>query len=225
MKPFVVTRVPLCLGSNSTVEFHAARPVFPLNGPIIIDVAFFDTRPHADTRLMQQAARVIYSKSSSIRFHALLTTPQNVPGFRVTLLALPARAKCLYDNLRRLSHGPGPQYLYKPLLAWVMPLDVRKLIVLDTDVAVLRDIQSLWAEFNLFGDALIGLVNEQNNLYQKESNWKAIGKNGGIQLLDLEAMRTSVAYASALDLVASGQPGLRIGYLGDQTLCKWRRIP
>eukprot|EP00966_Prymnesium_polylepis_P297408 6871425-Prymnesium_polylepis.1 len=151
-----------------------------------IHIAFFDTRSSPDVSAMKHAARRCRSVSRPVQFHALLKTPATIPGFRVTLLRLPPRAQCLYDNMRRLSHGPGPHYLYKPLLPWVLPPDVRRLIVLDTDVAVLRDVRRLWAEFNTFGPAVLGIANEQTLLYQKESNWKAIGKNGGVQLLDLE---------------------------------------
>ena len=80
--------------------------------------------------------------------------------------------------MRRLSHGPGPQYLYKPLLHHVMPADVDRLILLDTDVVVVRDIRDLHAEFD-FGTAVLGVSNEQSNLYGKNGE----GKNGGVQLL------------------------------------------
>ena len=61
---------------------------------------------------------------------------------RVAPLAVQGPAACLYRNLCRQAHGPGRQYLYKPLLHWVLAADVRRVIVLDTDVVVLRDIPS-----------------------------------------------------------------------------------
>ena len=42
-------------------------------------------------------------------------------------------AACLYRGLRRLAHGPGPAYLYKPILHLVLPREIRKLVMLDTD--------------------------------------------------------------------------------------------
>mmetsp|Transcript_32643 Transcript_32643/g.85348 ORF Transcript_32643/g.85348 Transcript_32643/m.85348 type:complete len:272 (+) Transcript_32643:3-818(+) len=161
---------------------------------------------------MRRAAALF--NSSRVRFHALLAYPRPIEGMRVTPLTLPPAASCIHRNLCRLSHGPGPQYLYKPLLHWAFPRDVRRVIVLDTDVVVVRDIAELWAEFDHFGSALVGIANEQSNLYHN----RAIGKNGGVQLLDLAGMRASQRYADALDYYASGADHRYIGYLGDQTL-------
>lgn len=91
---------------------------------------------------------------------------------------------------------------------------MRRLILLDTDVVVLRGIAPLWQQFHQFGGALLGVGNEQSNLYRDNMT----GKNGGVQLLDLEAMRASRRYSEALDAYASGRAGRWIGFLGDQTL-------
>lgn len=162
---------------------------------------------------MRRAAGLC-NTSSRVRFHALLKVPLRMPGFRVTLLKLPPVAQCLYDGMRRLSHGPGPQYLYKPLLHHVMPSDVTRLILLDTDIVMVRDVRELYAEFDSFHTAVLGVGNEQSNLYGKHGE----GKNGGVQLLHLRAMREVAQYDAILDRVASGKDGRRIGYLGDQTL-------
>ncbi len=183
-----------------------------------IDVAFYDTRKNANVNGMIRAAALV--NSSRVRFHALLSYPRPVPGMRVAPLAVQGPAACLYRNLCRQAHGPGRQYLYKPLLHWVLAADVRRVIVLDTDVVVLRDISELWAEFGRFGDAMIGVANEQSNLYSGD----AIGKNGGVQLLDLAKMRASKRYAEALDRYASGAAGKYIGYLGDQTLYSYMAV-
>ncbi|KAL1499867.1 hypothetical protein AB1Y20_012550 [Prymnesium parvum] len=209
-----------CLSVNGTLERLPRLDTTPPELGVI-HVAFFDTRRSPDVTSMRLAARLCRSSRSTLRFHALLTVPLEIPGFTVTVIRLPPRAQCVYDSLSRLAHGPGPQYLYKPLLPWVLPPHVHKLIVLDTDVVVLRDMQRLWGEFDSFGKALIGIANEQSLLYQRESGWRAVGKNGGVQLLDLQAMRMSAEYAAALDYVGSGQAGVRIGYLGDQSLYTW----
>ena len=177
-----------------------------------IDIAFYDTRPRPDVVSMRKAA-ALCNVSARVRFHALLKHPMKIPDFRVTLLQLPKPAQCLYDGMRRISHGPGPQYLYKPLLHRVLP-DVERLILLDTDVVMVRDVRELYAEFDNFGTAVLGVGNEQSNLYGKGG----AGKNGGVQLLNLAAMRREPLYDAVLDRVASGKDGRRIGYLGDQTL-------
>ena len=195
----------------------APAPVSALAEPVddsVIDVAFFDTRARPDTSSMMRAAGRCNSSSARVRFHAILTAPKPLPGFRIVLLNLPQRAKCLYDGMKRLSHGPGPQYLYKPLLHYVMPANVRRLILLDTDIVMVRDIVDLHAEFSRFGTKLLGVGNEQSRLYGSNGE----GKNGGVQLFDLAKMRASTRYAALLDHHATGRDGRRIGYLGDQTL-------
>ena len=192
---------------------RAASATADATSDSFIDVAFYDTRPRPDVISMRRAA-ALCNVSTAVRFHALLRYPMVLRDFRVTLLQLPPRAQCLYDGMRRISHGPGPQYLYKPLLHWVLPRDVKRLILLDTDVVMVRDVRELHAEFRAFGTAVLGVGNEQSNLYGKGG----AGKNGGVQLLDLEGMRREPLYDAVLDRVASGTDGRRIGYLGDQTL-------
>uniref|UniRef100_A0A7S0PZA7 Hexosyltransferase n=1 Tax=Coccolithus braarudii TaxID=221442 RepID=A0A7S0PZA7_9EUKA len=197
---------------------------FSDNGNLMYDVAFYDTRSNPNEKGMRRAAALF--NSSRVRFHALLSYPREIQGMHVTVLSLPDPARCIYRNLCRLSHGPGPKYLYKPLLHWVFSQDVKRIIVLDTDVVVIRPISELWAQFDHFGDAMIGIAYEQSRLYV-DQHGKNYGTNGGVQLLDLEKMRASKRYAEALDWLASGigqsQHGnangrYYIGYLGDQTL-------
>lgn len=196
----------------ATARLASAPKALPLD-TAPIDVAFFDTRPTPDTSSMLRAA-ALANATSRVRFHALLKYPRPIPGFRVTKLELPPLAQCLYNGMKRLSHGPGPQYLYKPLLHHVMPADVERLILLDTDIVMVRDVRELFAEFGRFGTACLGVGNEQSNLYGHSGQ----GKNGGVQLLDLKAMRNEPQYDAVLDYIASGRDGRRIGYLGDQTL-------
>ena len=174
------------------------------------------------TSMRNAASLISRSGDKNVRFHALLRLPHlargKLPGFRLhSLLELPRHARCLLTGLQLLAHGPGPQYLYKPLLHWVLP-GMRRLILLDTDVVMVRPIAELFAEFERFDGALIGLANEQSLLYQKASNWTVVGKNGGVQLMELERMRQSRTYGLALDQFASGTKQQRLGFLGDQSL-------
>lgn len=109
-----------------------------------------------DVPAIQRAALNCRSEHREVRFHAVLSKDQVIPGFHVTPLHLAGRAKCLYMKLRKLAHGPGPEYLYKPLLPWILPRFVLQAIILDTDTIVLRDIYWLWSEFRNFGRAVIG---------------------------------------------------------------------
>ena len=177
----------------------------PTVGPVedgLIHVAFFDTRPHPDTGAMLDAARQIRKSggAETVRFHVLLHAAYTrvVPGMTRTALSLPPAAQCLLSGLQRLAHGPGPAYLYKPLLHFLLPT-VRQLILLDTDTVMLQPIAELWRHFGHFGSAVLGVANEQSNMYQRVSRGTEVGKNGGVQLLHLHAMRASTEYNAVRD--------------------------
>ena len=182
-----------------------------------IHVAFVDSRTPLNVHKLLLAAR-LYNTSTRVQLHAVVkNTRVSLPGFRVHELRLRSHAACIHRGFAALTHGPGAEYMYKPLLHWIIPDDVKRLIVVDHDTILVRPIGELWAEFERFGGALIGVGNEQTIMYQQASNWTQTGKNGGVQLLDLAAMRASADYANFLDSVASGEQGY-IGFLGDQTL-------
>jgi len=63
------------------------------------------------------------------------------------MISMQSHGACLYKNLARISQGPGPQYLYKPLLHYVVPAAVERLIVLDTDTVFVRNVVELYHEF------------------------------------------------------------------------------
>ena len=185
----------------------------------LIHVAFYDTRAPQRRNWMGVLRAAAVLDGQGVRLHALLASPlpPSVPAhIRVAALELRSPgARCLHANLVRLSHGPGRTYLLKPLLHFVLPPSVRRVLVLDTDVVMIRPLAELWGQFARFGpEAVLGLVAEQSSLY----SGNAIGKNGGVQLLQLERMRRSPAYAAALDHYATGRGGAWLGYLGDQTL-------
>lgn len=176
-----------------------------------VHVAFFDNRKNPDVSSMQQAAKLVNSSSRApVEFHALLSQRRQVPGLSVHPIQLPPLAQCLYAYLAESSHGPGPQYMYKPFVPWLLPRRVKRVVLLDTDVAMLSGSHELWSSFDHFNGALVGLANEQNDLYKP-----MVGKNGGLQLLDLDGIRSSHDYLSIMDRF--NVDGYRIGFLGDQT--------
>jgi len=100
--------------------------------------------------------------------------------------------------------------MYKLFIPWLLPKSIKRIVLLDSDTVVLRSVTELWDSFKAFGTALVGLANEQNDLYAP-----MIGKNGGVQLLYLNGMRSSREYVRFMDNF--NEYGYRIGYLGDQT--------
>uniref|UniRef100_A0A7S4BPS5 Uncharacterized protein n=1 Tax=Chrysotila carterae TaxID=13221 RepID=A0A7S4BPS5_CHRCT len=160
--------------------------------------------------------------------------------FRV--LDLPVRIRCLYELLTSCMSGGAPvekarAFMLKPLAAWVLPSHVPRIVLLDMDVALLRAPHELWANFDRFGDALLGLAREQSTMYTQHTSL-ARAYNGGVQLLELARMRgadearylAAVAAACAthrmiaaqFDVRSQPKPGrnadVRFGALGDQTL-------
>lgn len=143
-----------------------------------IDVGFFDSRVGpAQAGVLTSMRRIAATiNGSGVRFHAILVqlnlkayrnAGQRMPGFRVTtLMPLPEHVRCVYEGLRSLAWRDGAGYLYKPLLHWLMPLDVRRLLLLDLDIVVVRDLRAAWAHFRLFGSAVIGVAREQSELYE-----------------------------------------------------------
>ena len=80
----------------------------------------------------------------------------------------------------------------------------------------MRDLRELWSDFDRFGGALLGLANEQSDFFREANGYE--GFNGGVQLLDLAAMRSSHRLTSLLDHVGHGVYGSKLGHHGDQTI-------
>ena len=116
--------LPTCLQPNLTADLPlpSAADYTPA-WDTKIHVAFYDTRKKPATGSMLMAAALF--NTSRVLFHVLLVHPRPVPGMRVTDVSrLPPLVECLHTRLKRLAHGPGPQYLLKPLLHWVLQLKV-----------------------------------------------------------------------------------------------------
>ncbi|KAF5920601.1 hypothetical protein HPG69_011181 [Diceros bicornis minor] len=95
------------------------------------------------------------------------------------------------------KHYSGLYGLMKLVLPGTLPLDLARVIVLDTDVTFASDIAELWALFAHFSDEqVIGLVENQSdwylgNLWRNHRPWPALGRgfNTGVILLQLDRLR------------------------------------
>lgn len=127
---------------------------------------------------------------------------------------LDARRRSLLARLRATARGPGLIYMMKPFLPWMLPT-VRRAIVLDHDLYFVEPPARLWSEFRRFDHSqMIGVARDvMGSVLYPDSTF---GVNGGVQLLDLERMRSTPKYEQALNTIANS--GAVIGYLGDQTL-------
>jgi len=230
------------------IEPHAAltppcAPV-PAPGPSAIppiDVLFLAVGANPQLSRAGGTARSVdahVGRPSPVRYHLLVDAPSQHPltsnaawrpfagrVFVHSTACLSAAGAALHRRLSTTATGPGAVYLYKPLLHLLLPAWLPKVLVLDADVFVVADVRRLWAEFDRFGPAACaGLAVEQAPSYAHVRARGGLNFNGGVQLLDLDRMRSSARYAARLADAADGRlPGLkadekRIGFLGDQTL-------
>ena len=98
--------------------------------------------------------------ANDVRYHMLVDKPpapleaqmraravwRGLPMERIRLQSvvdMSESAKTLYKALSATATGPGGLYLYKPLLHLVLPRSVPRVIVLDNDCVVLRNIDHL----------------------------------------------------------------------------------
>ncbi|KAG5267463.1 hypothetical protein AALO_G00222050 [Alosa alosa] len=95
------------------------------------------------------------------------------------------------------KHYSGIYGLMKLVLTKALPSDLKKVIVLDTDITFATDIAELWAVFHKFkGQQVLGLVENQSdwylgNLWKNHRPWPALGRgfNTGVILLLLDRLR------------------------------------
>jgi hypothetical protein len=112
--------------------------------------------------------------------------------------------------------GRGKLFMSKPMLHQILPLEVTKVIVLDSDVALLKDLLELWRMFDDFcSHQVVGMQWEQQPVFEYGKHG-VMGLNGGVQLLDLERMRSSELYEKTL-LAVLDSP-VMASELGDQDL-------
>ena len=59
------------------------------------------------------------------------------------LSSMPAAALDLHANFSRITHGPGSIYMWKPLLPWLLPASLTRVMVLDADLVLTRSVHEL----------------------------------------------------------------------------------
>ena len=96
------------------------------------------------------------------------------------------------------KHYSGVFGLLKLTLPKILPQDLEKVIVVDTDVTFATNIAKLWSFFRHFtGSQALGLVENQSDwyipgkLWKNHRPWPALGRgyNTGVILMDLETLR------------------------------------
>jgi hypothetical protein len=129
---------------------------------------------------------------------------------RLTSKTLSSCKQSLDDIVTEQAHN----YMWKPLLHHVLPLDVHEVILLDSDLLIMRSLADLWAHFDLFDtEQMVGLAFEQQPSYLgcwrpgislpdsfpfSSGSFGFRGFNGGVQLLHLGRMRKHTLYNQIL---------------------------
>lgn len=191
-------------------------------------VGLFDDRSNPNVEAMLQLFDAIrrVSDANALVFHALLRESMSLPGVHVTALdSIPEHARCVQRGLARFvsEHGKSMSgVLHKVMLHWILPADVGRLILLDTDLVPLRDLATLKDEFGTMRrrGALFGVAAEQSLFYSSGQNMPhgVPGYNTGVWLMDLVAMRKSSWYAWLLDAYQAGALFRKLGMVPDQNL-------
>ena len=161
---------------------------------------------------MLDAAVIVYSSRPAYESAPTLAYLRNRTTLPVLFVGTAdlrhtALTKGWLDDLRRRASGPGKVYVQKALFAWTLAHVARRLIVLDSDLVVVRSLDPL-ATFRVEGG--LALAREQASWYAHALNGTAF--NGGVQLHDVEKIAADSCYRAAL------LDGSRIGWHGDQTL-------
>lgn len=212
---------PACLEAHRTAGLEDGPPpsnarqhaAATASSAEAIAVVLFDdrTEPHLQTmaRLYEAVRNSSHnghegqSAAARLEFHAVLAQPMSLPGVRVTSLAsLPEHVRCVHAGLARLVSRRSKLrgVLFKAMLHWILPTDVARAVVLDTDLVPLRPLTRLRREFAAMRQtgALFGAVAEQSLFYSRGDNQPpgVPGYNTGVWLQDLEAMRSSRRYSN-----------------------------
>lgn len=213
------------------------RETYSPNGPSVVKlhssdtpiaVVLFDDRRtnpklNAMTLIFDTIRRLSDGDPRLLSFHAVLAQHVELAGVQVsTLDSLPSYVHCIHQGLKRFVHQNSPLsgVLFKALLHWILPADVVRAVVLDSDVVPLRSLTNLRAEFDAMRrkGALFGVTTEQSRFYSCCGNMPpgAEGYNTGVWLQDLEAMRSSVRYAWYLDAYQAGLLFRNLGTVPEQ---------
>lgn len=156
-------------------------------------------------RLTTMLKSVLFYRTNPMKLHILTDEETKIPletyfstwnisYFTVTCYPIKDR---LTEEISWIpyTHQHGNYGLHKLLLDHILPENVEKIIVYDTDVVVLSDISELWRYFDRFiRMQAIGMAEESQLWYQKNDIeiWPAVGSgyNGGLILYDLKKLRS-----------------------------------
>ena len=176
-----------------------------------IDIAFGTSREYAPHMAAGIASIVRFTKPAGLRFIIL---HEGISEERQAEIESVAPGACFY--WRTISDTDVPQYcnrehfsrpiLYRLALDKLAPLDCRRVIYLDTDLLLCRDIRELWAT-DLGGYSLAAVIDCNIDPRMFAEKWKlkkpSVGYlNSGVLIVDLDRVRAERSFAAAMKFVS-----------------------
>ncbi|XP_027899735.1 xylosyl- and glucuronyltransferase LARGE1 isoform X1 [Xiphophorus couchianus] len=171
-----------------------------------IHVAIVCAGYNASRDVVTLVKSVLFHRRNALHFHFITDSiAKQILSYLFHSWMVPAVRVNFYDadELKSVvswipnKHYSGIYGLMKLVLTKTLPMNLRRVIVLDTDITFATDIAELWAVFHKFkGQQVLGLVENQSdwylgNLWKNHRPWPALGRgfNTGVILLLLDRLR------------------------------------
>ncbi|XP_043963504.1 LARGE xylosyl- and glucuronyltransferase 1 isoform X1 [Gambusia affinis] len=171
-----------------------------------IHVAIVCAGYNASRDVVTLVKSVLFHRRNALHFHFITDSiAKQILSYLFHSWMVPAVRVNFYDADELKSevswipnkHYSGIYGLMKLVLTKTLPMNLHRVIVLDTDITFATDIAELWAVFHKFkGQQVLGLVENQSdwylgNLWKNHRPWPALGRgfNTGVILLLLDRLR------------------------------------
>ncbi|XP_071505018.1 xylosyl- and glucuronyltransferase LARGE1-like [Diadema antillarum] len=198
-------------GDTGPLEANRSLPVNCVNSDPIpkcetIHVSIVCAGHNASRDVIILIKSILFYRKNPLHFHFIsdemgqqilstLFQTWDVPGVKVSFY-LAENYKSHVEWIPN-KHYSGLYGLMKLLLIEILPPDLQKSIVLDTDITFASDIAELWGLFQrMTSKQALALVENQSDwylgtLWKKHKPWPALGRgfNTGVILLDLYKLR------------------------------------
>ena len=198
-----------------------------------IDNVVYDVAFGLDARFAPHTAAVIASicrcaPGAQLRFLILHSGVQEArrqaiermaPGARFVWTEVTTDDVPAYTERARTKHV-NRATLFRLGLEKLVPADVSRVLYLDSDLIVLRDVRELWST-DLGGSPIAAVTDHDVDAPTFRKRWglpeNALGYfNAGVLFIDLNRVRAERLFTAALDFVEQKEPGL-----GDQDALNW----
>ncbi|XP_037086454.1 LARGE xylosyl- and glucuronyltransferase 1-like [Pollicipes pollicipes] len=194
-------------GGNGTAADRAQPPEEPLSKCAEVSVVIVCAGYNSTRSVVTLIKSLLFYRRHPLHFYFLVDeVAEQVLSHLFHTWGVPQVELTMYRIDRKITdevdwvpnkHYSGVYGLVKLMLPKVLPVTLRKAIVLDTDITFATDIAELWRLFSRFKPGqMLGLVENQSDwylgsLWKNHRPWPAVGRgyNTGVILMDLDRMR------------------------------------